>query len=243
MNKTRKLLLFDVDNTLTISRGKMTSDMAKLLYELKNTYDLGTVSGSDLPITMEQIGTASRSFKWLFTENGLVAYCDEELYNKTNMIDKIGEELYQDLVNDCLKMLSEIKLPVKRGTFIELRNGLMNVCPIGHSCTQEERDDFEAYDKEHKIRENMCNILRKKYGDKLTFSIGGQIFFDVFPVGWDKTYCLQFIENMYIEIHFFGDKIIKGGNDYEIGMDSRVVPHSVNNYMHTYEILKNRFLL
>ena len=243
MNKTRKLLLFDVDNTLTISRGKMTCDMAKLLYELKNTYDLGTVSGSDLPKMMEQIGAASNSFKWLFTENGLVAYCDEELYNKTNMIDRIGEELYQDLVNDCLKMLSEINLPVKRGTFIELRNGLMNVCPIGRSCTQNERDDFEAYDKEHKIREKMCNILRKKYGDKLTFSIGGQISFDVFPVGWDKTYCLQFIEDKYIEIHFFGDKIIKGGNDYEIGMDPRVVPHSVNNYMNTYEILKNSFLL
>ena len=24
--------------------------------------------------------------------------------------------------------------------------------------------------------------------------------------GWDKTYCLQFVEKEYDEIHFFGDK-------------------------------------
>lgn len=36
---------------------------------------------------------------------------------------------------------------------------------------------------------------------------GGQISFDVFPIGWDKTFCLRFVEkDEYKEIHFFGDK-------------------------------------
>lgn len=61
---------------------------------------------------------------------------------------------------------------------------------------------------------------------KMQFSIGGQISFDVFPKGWDKTYCLQFLEE-YNEIHFFGDKTHKGGNDFEIYSDNRVVGHSV----------------
>ena len=43
---------------------------------------------------------------------------------------------------------------------------------------------------------------------KIQFSIGGQISVDIFPEGWDKTYCLQFVENKYDEIHFFGDKIL-----------------------------------
>ena len=39
------------------------------------------------------------------------------------------------------------------------------------------------------------------------FIAGGQISFDVFPIGWDKTFCLRFVENEgYNEIHFFGDK-------------------------------------
>ena len=87
-----------------------------------------------------------------------------------------------------------------------------------------------------------------------SFSIGGQISFDVFPNGWDKTYCLRHIENeknpsssaaaaaagggnsgnsggglTYTDIHFFGDKTAKGGNDYEIYTDSRTIGHSVRN--------------
>lgn len=52
----------------------------------------------------------------------------------------------------------------------------------------------------------MVNTLREEFADlDLTYSIGGQISFDVFPKGWDKTYCLQFVKG-YDEIHFFGDK-------------------------------------
>ena len=34
-----------------------------------------------------------------------------------------------------------------RGNFIEFRNGMINVCPVGRSCSQEERDAFGNYDK------------------------------------------------------------------------------------------------
>ena len=52
------------------------------------------------------------------------------------------------------------------------------------------------------------SVLREKFEDYgLQLSIGGQISFDVFPKGWDKTYCLGHIEvDNFKEIHFFGDK-------------------------------------
>lgn len=38
-------------------------------------------------------------------------------------------------------------------------------------------------------RWSQVEVLRKEFADlELTFSIGGQISFDVFPRGWDKTY-------------------------------------------------------
>ena len=41
-------------------------------------------------------------------------------------------------------------------------------------------------------------------------TIGGQISFDCFPTGWDKTYCLRHVEKEgYTTIHFFGDKTFK----------------------------------
>lgn len=98
-----------------------------------------------------------------------------------------------------------------RGTFIEFRNGMINVSPIGRNATNEERATFEKYDKEHKIRETFVKALKERFADEsLTFSIGGQISFDVFPTGWDKTFALNHIkDDGWREIHFFGDKTYK----------------------------------
>lgn len=82
----------------------------------------------------------------------------------------------------------------------------------------------------------------------IRFSIGGQISFDVFPTGWDKTYCLRHIKAEkdfsgvdYTTIHFFGDKTHKGGNDYEIYIDDRTVGHAVENPEDTIRQLKDLF--
>lgn len=51
----------------------------------------------------------------------------------------------------------------------------------------------------------MVEMLKERFLDLgLTYSIGGQISFDIVPAGWDKTYCLQFVENDFDTIHFFG---------------------------------------
>ena len=62
----------------------------------------------------------------------------------------------------------------------------------------------------------------------LTISIGGQISMDVFPNGWDKTFCLRYVQG-FDQIHFFGDKTSKGGNDYEIFEDRRTIGHTVTS--------------
>lgn len=104
----------------------------------------------------------------------------------------------------------------------------MNVSPIGRNCSQEERVEFEKYDKKTGVRQAMVDELQNEFDDfELKFSIGGQISFDIFPKGWDKSFCLQYIEDKYDEIHFYGDKCFPGGNDHEIYSDSRVIGHSV----------------
>jgi phosphomannomutase len=42
--------------------------------------------------------------------------------------------------------MSDLEIPIKRGTFLEYRTGMINVSPIGRNCSQSERDDFEKYD-------------------------------------------------------------------------------------------------
>jgi len=73
--------------------------------------------------------------------------------------------------------------------------------------------------------------------NKLKCSVGGEISFDVFPLGWDKTYCLRFVEKQFEEIHFFGDKTSQGGNDYEIFNDKRVIGHTVTSPEDTAKLI------
>jgi phosphomannomutase len=81
------------------------------------------------------------------------------------------------------------------------------------------------------------------------YSIGGQISFDVFPKGWDKTFCLNHLEREakepggieYTTVHFFGDKTSPGGNDYELYNDPRTIGHSVHGPADTARIVKELF--
>ncbi len=130
-----------------------------------------------------------------------------------------------------------------------LRNGMINISPIGRNASNDERNEYEKYDKQHNIRTQFVETLKQKFSEfGLTFSIGGQISFDVFPTGWDKTYCLRHVEaekNIsgveYTTVHFFGDKTFKGGNDYEIFEDGRTVGHSVQNPEETMRLVKEMF--
>ena len=256
--------------------------MLQLLSSLRHKVAIGFVGGSDLAKQQEQLGTSSipvtTLFDFCFAENGLTAYRMGQRLASQSFIGWLGEDKYKKLANFLLRYIADLDIPVKRGTFVEFRNGMVNVSPIGRNATVDERNEYERYDKEHHIREKMVEVLKKEFPDlgltwvaplfytlcptcwyfcwrswvvltASSYSIGGQISFDVFPTGWDKTYCLQHIEAEknnpegveYTTIHFFGDKTYKGGNDYEIYTDSRTIGHSVKNPEETMAELKKLF--
>ncbi|XP_068764697.1 phosphomannomutase 2 isoform X2 [Struthio camelus] len=238
------LCLFDVDGTLTAPRQKIATEMAEFLQALRQKVRVGVVGGSDLEKIKEQLGDdVVEKFDYVFPENGLVAYKDGKFLSKQNIQGHLGEDILQDLINYCLSYIAKIKLPKKRGTFIEFRNGMLNVSPIGRSCSQEERIEFYELDKKEHIREKFVADLQREFAGKgLTFSIGGQISFDVFPDGWDKRYCLGIVtKDDYKTIYFFGDKTMPGGNDYEIFTDSRTEGHSVTSPQDTRRICEELF--
>ncbi|CAL5357312.1 unnamed protein product [Camellia sinensis] len=126
-------------------------------------------------------------------------------------------EKLKEFIDFTLHYIADLDIPIKR------------FMPIGRNYSQEEWDEFEKYDKVLNIRPMMVSVLREKFAHlKLTFSIGGQITFDVCPQGWDKTYCLRYVDD-FREIHFFGDKTYKGGNDHEIYESERTMGHIVTS--------------
>merc|ERR1719270_125830 len=230
--RKKVLFLFDVDGTLTESRKKAPKWLRPWLKELRSKCYIGFVGGSDLPKQKDQIGDDVLDlFDYGFAENGLTAFKGNKRLNDHSIKKEMNEKDMQKFINFCLKYIADLELPVKRGTFIEYRTGMINVSPIGRNCSQKERDDFDAFDSRNKIREKMITAIKKEFPDlKLTYSNGGQISFDVFPNGWDKRYCLQFVEKEgFEEIHFSGDKTYKGGNDYELFHDKRTQGHTVTS--------------
>ncbi|KAF8738970.1 Ubiquitin-like domain, partial [Rhizoctonia solani] len=231
----KKLVLFDVDGTLSLARQSATQEMMDLLREVRKKVVIGFVGGSDFVKISEQLTVggvkAIDAFDYGFAENGLIAYRTGKQLASQSFIGWVGEEKYKKLVNFILHYVADIDIPIKRGTFVEFRNGMINVSPIGRNAT--------AY-RVHGIRKKFVDTLKEKFADYgLTFSIGGQISFDVFPTGWDKTYALRYVENEgFEEIHFFGDKTYEGGNDYEIYSDPRTVGHSVTSPEETMRILR-----
>ncbi|XP_049759112.1 phosphomannomutase 2 isoform X3 [Elephas maximus indicus] len=189
------LCLFDVDGTLTAPRQKIAKEMDDFLQELRQKIKIGVVGGSDFEKVQEQLGNdVVEKYDYVFAENGLVAYRDGKLLCKQNIQGHLGEALIQDLINYCLSYIAKIKLPRKRGTFIEFRNGMLNVSPIGRSCSQEERIEFYELDKKENIREKFVADLRKEFAGKgLTFSIDAdrQVFLHGAVTGWKPQILTQ----------------------------------------------------
>lgn len=218
--------------------------MDDFLQRLRQKIKIGVVGGSDFEKMQEQLGNdVVEKYDYVFPENGLVAYKEGKLLGKQSIQGHLGESLIQDLINFCLSYIAKIKLPKKRGTFIEFRNGMLNVSPIGRSCSQDERIEFSELDKKENIRQKFVEELRREFADKdITFSIGGQISIDIFPKGWDKRYCLGQVEkDGYDTIYFFGDKTMPGGNDYEIFSDPRTVGYTVSAPEDTRRICEGLF--
>ena len=240
----RQVALFDLDGTLTAPRQRASKEMLVYLSELRQRISIGVVSGSDLVKITEQLGcNPQECFDYVFSENGVVAHDSKALIGTNSISQYLGEDKLKELINFVLRYFSEIEIPVKRGTFIEYRTGMLNFSPVGRACNQQERIQFFEYDKEHKIREKFVAALKQRfpadsYG--LQFSIGGQISVDCFPVGWDKTYCLRYFNNTD-EIHFFGDMTHPGGNDHEIFVHDRTIGHTVTDPEDTIRQLSTTF--
>jgi phosphomannomutase len=91
-------------------------------------------------------------FDFAFAENGLTAYRLGKKLESQSFIKAVGEERYKKLANFILHYVADLDIPIKRhahvhslseptlimtirGTFIEFRNGMINVSPIGRNAT------------------------------------------------------------------------------------------------------------
>lgn len=167
------------------------------------------------------------------------------LIERVSFMNYLGEENYSKLIGFILSHLGSLQLPIRRSRFVELRSGILNVSPIGRDCSGQERLDFEQLDAIKGFRDSLCDTVQQHFGDlNLCCTKGGQISVDIYPKGWDKTFCLKHViqEGCFKEVYFFGDRIVPGGNDYEIGTHPGIYSFKVSNWEDCQDKLLEYFL-
>ena len=255
MNKN--VVLFDLDGTLTPSRGHITSNNYNAIYKLlENNIRVGIVTGSSLEYVKQQIPVE------LFLDGLEVFSCNGTQHNvlvegqwKTigegyDIKDVLGSVAYSQLVLTLLQaqryVMMSFDLPYT-GSFVSYRGSMVNWSPIGREATQKERQKFVDFDMKNKWRDTTIETIRNnieglplKQNVKLLIKLAGETSFDIYPEGWDKTIVLKrFSEGE--KLWFIGDRCSGNGNDKEIyeALVGQGTAFSVKHHTETPEIVKD----
>mgnify|MGYP003134128034 FL=1 len=228
-----KALIFDMDGTLAPATQRMSEEMARAFMNISNGYKKYLVTGSRYDKVVDQIPETFllNNFDRVFSCNGTSVYntnidpddetrpIEADLIHKVQLLDHYSQADINHLISRLLKIVSDSHTKFKTGTFIEWRGSQINFSVVGRNCSLEQREDYVKWDKKSKERQKIVNKLTEEFeGWGLGFKLGGQISIDITRKEWDKTYAFEHIPFNPDECVFFGDKIVKGGNDYEIAM-------------------------
>lgn len=259
----KKIVLFDMDGTLTEARQKMEIEMEQQLRILQEAgFEIGILTGSGMNYIKQQcpglfnISLADTSKIHFLPCNGTKYILNKKTIYERNMRDYMGEKLWRRLMTIVSSLQHQLVLqndfPLT-GHFFDYRGSMLNWCPIGRNANLEDREEWNRINKNEKIRydllESLKNHIEKninhlgdlsKPGVELDIKYGGDTSFDIFPLGWDKTYVLDKTDmfSEYDNVYFIGDRCEKDGNDYEIYSHKKVKGYKTLNPENTILIIK-----
>ncbi|PID87548.1 HAD family hydrolase [Candidatus Gracilibacteria bacterium] len=241
-----KLVAFDLDGTLAVSKQTISKDIAKMLELLTEKYIVAIISGG--------------GFNWfkvqLFTELDLPEKNKKNFY----MMPSCGTEIYKFQNEDIEKIYSDKISPEDRkriikvvdnyfknskyfpkenyGDFIEERGeGQITIACLGQHAPIEIKS---KWDFDRKKRLEMISDLEKLLPE-FGFKTGGTTSIDITKKGIDKSVGMtKLMEVTGVEkkdIFFVGDMMSKGGNDYPV-MEMGIKSIETSGPENTREIIK-----
>jgi phosphomannomutase len=226
MNK----FIFDVDGTLTPSRGTIDPTFKEYFNEFCRSNQVFLVTGSDKPKTVEQLGEDTYNLcHTVYQCNGNdVWQSKKHLYTNEWRIPDNARDWLTD-------RLTTSDFPKRTGLHFEHRPGMVNFSIVGRNADQIERAHYVKWDKDTNERNDIAAVFNSIFTD-LEAKVGGETGIDISPKGFDKS---QVIKDFDKEDNtwFFGDAMHEGGNDLPLAL---VVKHSrhVIDWKQTWEYLQ-----
>ncbi len=224
--------IFDVDGTLTPSRQKIEHEFwAPFLIFCRN-HDVYLVTGSDRQKTLEQLG-----LDICYTAKRVYNCSGSDVYEKDKNVYRDNWELPKKVENFLMDELAYSCFPIRNGNHIERKPGGVNFSILGRDKDPMlGREEYMKWDKERLEREDIADRLRNQFPE-LNVQIGGQTGLDI--SNKDKSQILRDFSND--DIHFFGDMMKEGENDYPLAMaiakNMMGTSYNVDNWKETMSIL------
>ena len=225
-----------MDGTLTPSRKKIEHEFWAPFLIFCRHNDVYLVTGSDRQKTLEQLG-----LDICYTAKRVYNCSGSDVYEKDKNVYRDDWELPKEVENFLMDELAYSCFPIRNGLHIERRPGGVNFSILGRGKEPSiGRVEYMKWDKERLEREDIAGRLRNAFPN-LSVALGGQTGLDIGPLGSDKSQILRDFSKGD-ELHFFGDRIEKGGNDHTLAMkiveNMMGVAYNVQDYTETRTILE-----
>lgn len=232
MNK--KVIAFDLDDTLAVTKSPISDRMGGLLAELLKNYEVCIISGGKFEQFKMQVVDRLEAPAHILNRLHLMPTCGTRYYRYDEIDNEWRLQYSEDLSDEEKSRIVEVleasakevglweKQPY--GDIIEDRGSQVTYSALGQKAPAEAK--YEWSEKNHDAKQ----ILRTKVAERLPdleVRLGGTTSIDITRIGIDKSYGMEkLIDALDIskdEILFIGDKLQEGGNDYPVkamGIDS-----------------------
>lgn len=232
----KKVIAFDLDDTLAITKSPISDRMAEILGKLVEKYEVCIISGGKYEQFKKQVIDRLEIEKHLLQRFHLMPSCGTRYY-RYDLINNQWKQLYaEDLTKDQkAKIIEVLKTGAKElgiwedkpyGDIIEDRGSQITYSALGQQAPPEKK---YAWDPDKKKKKSLRDYAAERL-DELEVRVGGTTSVDITRIGVDKAYGMRkLMEALEIgkdEILFFGDSLQEGGNDYPVkamGIDSVAV--------------------
>lgn len=236
----KKLIAFDLDDTLAISKSPISDHMAELLPKLAEKFDICVISGGKFDQFVLQVTERLQADAKIFSKFHLMPTCGTRYYRYDEAKDdwalQYAEDLSKVQKSKIIKVLEEeankvdLKNEKRWGSIIEDRKSQIAYSILGQQAPPEEK--YKWAEKHTDIKKVFhANVAERL--PEFEVRLGGTTTIDITKLGIDKAYGMKkLVEALKIkkeDILFIGDKLEEGGNDYPVkamGIDSMQISHS-----------------
>lgn len=223
----KKVIAFDLDDTLAVTKSPISDRMSELLIDLLEKYEVCIISGGKFEQFKKQVVDRLEASPLQLRKLHLMPTCGTRYY-RYDEIEKDWKLRYaEDLTAKERKMIIDITEKSAKemnmweanpyGDIIEDRGSQISISFLGQLAPAEEKYAWAEKNSERRLA--LRSVLAEKLPD-FEVRAGGSTTIDITRIGIDKAYGMEkLIDTLDVskeDVLFIGDKLEEGGNDFPV---------------------------